>query len=109
MSEPNPPDAVPGDDPQPSNRPIDEEAVSTDLDDGEDGPDRISQEAVGRDMARGGGEFPSPDTPPSGPAPGTAGMTPEREPADETDPPERFKDVLDTDPERFGSSTTPDD
>ena len=32
---------------------------------------KIEQEAVGRDNVAGGGEFPSNDTPPSGPAPGT--------------------------------------
>ena len=72
----------------------------------------------------GGGEYPSPHTPPKGEAPGTAGLTPERKPADpvasnttsgdlsdEIDPPEGFKEVLDEDPERFGSSSTtpPDD
>ena len=108
MSGDTPPDAVPGDDPQPSNRPIDEEAVSTDLDtdEAEGEPDRIRQQPVGRDASLGGGEFPSPDAPPSGPAPGTAGMTPER---DEPEQAEGFKEVLDADPERFGSSTTPPD
>ena len=106
MSGDNPPDAVPGDRPQPSNRPIDEEAVSTELEMGEDETGRIAQEPVGRDASRGGGEFPSPDAPPTGPAPGTAGMTPDREAPEQA---EGFKEVLDTDPERFGSSTSPDD
>ena len=107
MSGPNPPDAVPGDRPPPSNQPHDDEAVSTELDDTGDGePGRIAQEPVGSEMTQGGGEVPSPDTPPSGSAPGTAGMTSEHDAPDQA---ESFKDVLDTDPEKFGSSTTPDD
>ena len=124
MSDPQdrPPDAVPGDDAQPSNRPIDEEAISTDLDAGEGGPGRIAQEPVGPRNERGGGEFPPTDASARGPSPGAAGITPERGPgkpvasnetsgdlADDIDPPEHFKDVLNVDPDRFGSSTTPDD
>ena len=117
-----PPHAVPGDHVQPSNRPIDEEAVSVELegDDGETG--RIAQEPSGPDVERGGGEWPAPGTPPSGPAPGAAGVTPDRgaprpvasnttsgDLSDEIDPPEGFKDVLDADRERGGSATTRDD
>jgi hypothetical protein len=36
---------------------------------------RVDQQNVGPGMQRGGGEFPDPDTPPSGSAPGKTGHT----------------------------------
>jgi hypothetical protein len=72
---PNPSDdqmsTVPGDDPQPGNVAIDEEAVSEPV----AGPDEdqpIEQTNVGRENMAGTGEWPDPDAPPTGPAPGTA-------------------------------------
>jgi hypothetical protein len=56
---------------QPSNAPSEDEvrSVPLDLDEGEDRV--IEQENVGRENMAGGGEWPSPSTPPRGPAPGT--------------------------------------
>ncbi len=66
-----PPDVVPGDTKQPSNRPI-EEQVRTEPLDVDEGPDQvIGQSAGGRASVEGGGEWPDPDAEPSGPAPGT--------------------------------------
>lgn len=45
----------------------------------EDGIRTPAQQPVGREAVEGGGEFPSPSTPPRGPAPGTAAPMPERE------------------------------
>ena len=72
---PNPSDdnmsAVPGDEPQPANVVIDDEVVSEPV----AGPDEdqpIEQTNVGRENMAGTGEWPDPDAPPTGPAPGTA-------------------------------------
>ena len=57
--------------PQPDQAPIDEEAVSEPV----AGPDEdqpIEQSNVGRANMAGSGEWPDPDAPPTGPAPGTA-------------------------------------
>jgi hypothetical protein len=71
---PNPSDdrmsTVPGDDPQPGNVAIDEEAVSEPAA-GPDGDRRVEQTNVGRENMEGTGEWPDPDAPPSGAAPGT--------------------------------------
>jgi hypothetical protein len=57
---------VPGDPPTPSGRPIDDEVVSEPMGDA----DVVMEgEAAGVTQTRGGGEFPDPDTPPSGSAP----------------------------------------
>ncbi len=65
------PSAVPGEDAQPATEPIDEEAVSVplDLDEGEDV--EVGQQNTGVQTEEGGGEWPDPETPPRGPAPGT--------------------------------------
>jgi hypothetical protein len=67
---PKPPDLVPGDAPQPSNRPIDEEVVSEPLEDDDGTEVVVAQENVGEEEELGGGEWPDPDTPPRGPTPG---------------------------------------
>ena len=41
-----------------------------DDEDGDDGETVIEQEATGAETVEGGGEFPSPSTPPTGPSPG---------------------------------------
>ncbi len=67
-----PPDVVPGESPQPSNQPIDEQ-VRTEPLDLDEGPDRvIAQSVAGPANVEGGGEWPDPDAEPTGPAPGTA-------------------------------------
>ncbi len=67
-----PPDAVPGQDAQPSNQPIDEQVHTVPLDDG-DGAERVvGQENTGPGNMDGGGEWPDPEAPARGPAPGTA-------------------------------------
>ena len=66
-----PPDVVPGGDAQPSNQPIDEQVRSVPLDDGDGGERVLAQENTGPANAEGGGEWPDPDAPPRGPAPGT--------------------------------------
>lgn len=66
-----PPDVVPGQRPQPSNQPI-EEQVHTEPLDMDEGADRVvGQTAAGRPTVEGGGEWPDPDAEPRGPAPGT--------------------------------------
>ncbi len=66
-----PPDVVPGDTKQPSNRAIDEQAESEPLD-LDEGPDRVvTQSERGRANVEGVGEWPEPDAEPRGPAPGT--------------------------------------
>ena len=56
--------------PQPENAPIDEEAVSEPVA-GENEDQPIEQSNVGRENMAGTGEWPDPDEPPTGPAPGT--------------------------------------
>ena len=56
--------------PEPEDRPIDESAQSAELGDHDI---RVDQQNVGIGVERGGGEFPDPDTPPSGEA--GAGVT----------------------------------
>jgi hypothetical protein len=71
--QPRPDSAVPGHEDQPSNRPIDAMVQSEPL-----GDDDVvlENENAGVTQSRGGGEFPDPDTPPSGLAP--ANGSPER-------------------------------
>jgi hypothetical protein len=57
---------LPGDDPQPSGKPIDDEVVSEPMGDRDV---VLENESQGATASRGGGEFPDPDTPPSGSAP----------------------------------------
>lgn len=57
---------VPGDPPTPSNQPIDDEVVSEPMGDNDV---VMENESAGVTRTRGGGEFPDPDTPPSGSAP----------------------------------------
>ncbi len=86
-----PPDAVPGDEAQPSNQPIDEMVVSEPLDLSDDVDDEVvEQQNVGPGNRRGGGEWPDPAAPPSDAAPGSAGMGPQR-----SGGPAQFKDPLD--------------
>lgn len=58
--------------PEPDQAPVDESAESAELGDREI---RVDQQNVGIGIERGGGEFPDPDTPPSGSAPGETGVT----------------------------------
>lgn len=120
---PAPPDAVPGDTAQPSNRPLDASAVTTPLEDAEGDEHQIGQTNVGFENEMGGGEWPDPDTPPTGPSPGAAGIDPAADRPggarpvasntedggleEEIDPPAGFKQALEEDPERGGSATTP--
>ena len=70
-SQGGPPTGVPGDQPQPSNQPIDESTLSVPLET-EDGEEVVvGQSNVGYDNMAGGGEWPDPDAPARGPAPGT--------------------------------------
>ncbi|MDQ1446240.1 MAG: hypothetical protein QOI20_2704, partial [Acidimicrobiaceae bacterium] len=57
---------------------------------------------VGRENMAGSGEWPSPDTPPTGPAPGPS------EVPDRSRGPTQFKDALERDPVLGGSSTAGD-
>ena len=68
--QPQPPNVVPGDDAQPSNRPLDAEAVTEPLPEEGGGQRRIAQENVGPDNELGSGEWPDPPTPPTGPSAG---------------------------------------
>lgn len=72
----------------------------------EEGSRTVAQQNVGKDNSIGGGEWPDPDTPPRGPAPGvaTTQVGVERPSADA-----QFKDILESDPERGGSATAPQD
>ncbi len=72
----------------------------------EEGDVVVAQENQGAEVALGGGEWPSPKAPPTGPAPGVA---PDRDEAarpgevEETFPP--IKDTLDVDPVAGGSQS----
>ena len=65
-AEPKPASLVPGEPDQPSHGGIDEMMQTEPL-----GDENVvlENETVGAQQTRGGGEFPDPDTPPSGPAP----------------------------------------
>lgn len=72
----------------------------------EEGSRTVAQQNVGRQNSIGGGEWPSPKTPPRGPAPGVAATDAGAErPSD----PGQFKEVLESDPERSGSGSLPAD
>ncbi len=73
--------------------PLDEEATKT-----------VAQQNVGKDNTIGGGEWPDPDTPPRGPAPGVAATDVGTERSENTG---QFKELLEADPERGGSATSP--
>lgn len=133
-------------------REISEETVPLDLDGDAVDETVIRQDVVGEETVIGQGEYPDPDTPPTGPSPGTdparraeiqrsrdgepfaddaarpegpsgqaqavgtdGDVGPARTAAtdhgnaDDYDPPQSFKDVLDQDPDRWGSSTLPAD
>ena len=94
-----PPDAVPGGSAQPSNQPLDEEAVTEPLDDGDGGTFTVAQHNVGPDNERGSGEWPSPSTPPSGPSIGTA------DPSVGADREGTTGSVYEQDPEAAGSGS----
>jgi hypothetical protein len=84
-----PPDAVPGDTAQPSNRPVDEMVESEPLDlSEENGDEVVEQQNVGSQRSRGGGEWPDPSTPPADAAAGSAGLVPPR-----TGGRSQFKDI----------------
>lgn len=61
----------------------------------------VAQENVGRENMEGSGEWPSPDTPPTGPAGGERGPTA----GPDARPPETFKEALEQDPVLGGSSS----
>jgi hypothetical protein len=61
----------------------------------------LKQQNVGPAGQTGGGEWPSPDTPPTGPAPGQSTRSDEGSAG--------FKEVLEADPEVGGSGSTPHD
>lgn len=67
-SDPTPPDLVPGASRQPSNRALDDEFVTEVLEDEDGRQVRIEQTNVGPDNELGSGEFPDPETPPTGPS-----------------------------------------
>ncbi len=70
----------------------------------------IAQEVTGAETVIGGGEWPSPSTPPSGPSPGGGGDEPSRRhaPAGDEDEP-MLKEMLVHDPIAGGSQSAPDD
>ena len=87
---------------QPSNAPQDDQ-VRTQPENEAD----VEQENVGRENMAGGGEWPDPDTPPTGPAPGDGSEQAVRDAAG-TAAPSSFKDVLEADPVLGGSSSVGD-
>ncbi|HUR48582.1 MAG TPA: hypothetical protein VMY88_03495 [Acidimicrobiales bacterium] len=78
---------------------VDKQVESDTLD--EEGSKTVAQQNVGPESI-GGGEWPDPDTPPRGPSPGTAATGAGTEDSSED---AQFKDVLDADPVRGGSSS----
>ena len=50
--------------------PLDDQVRSAELEDAEGEPYRVDQQNQSAEVARGGGEFPDPETPPQPPAPG---------------------------------------
>ncbi len=72
--------------------------------------DRIAQEVTGAETVVGGGEWPSPSTPPSGPAPGGGGegeQEPGRDPHPLGDGEPMLKEMLAEDPLAGGSQSAP--
>ena len=98
-----PPDAVPGDEAQPSNQPIDEQVRTVPLGETE-GEQVLAQENTGPGNMDGGGEWPDPYAPPRGPAPGAAEGQ-----RGAVDRPGGFKEALDEDAVTGGSSSVPDE
>ena len=76
-SQGGPPTGVPGDEPQPSNRPVDESVLTVPLETEEGEEVVVAQSNVGYDNMAGSGEWPDPDAPARGPAPGLAPAPPE--------------------------------
>ena len=71
----------------------------------------IEQQAVGVDNVKGGGEWPDPDAPAEAPAPGSDPVEGEaiaEERKVNVDTSEPLKTVLEADPVRGGSKSTPD-
>ena len=92
-----------------SGAPDDDTVTSATLEDEEGNEYRVDQDnAGGYANIDGGGEWPDPDTPPEPPAPGTDEAERARLEASRRPEGESFKAVLETDPERGGSKSTPD-
>jgi len=88
---------------------VEKRARSVPLPTEDDGERVIAQQNAGPDPEAGGGEWPSPQAPATGPAPGT---TPEGSQAASRRaqaPSTSFSDVLDADPVAGGSSSAPAD
>jgi hypothetical protein len=90
----------------------DDETVSSGvLRDEQDDAVVVEQQAVGADNVQGGGEWPDPDAPAEAPAPGSdpvEGQAIEGRRQESVDGAEHLKDVLEADPVRGGSKSTPD-
>ncbi|MEY2476398.1 MAG: hypothetical protein QOG87_1713 [Actinomycetota bacterium] len=90
----------------------DDDTVRSDvLRDEDDEPYVVEQEAAGVDNVKGGGEWPDPDAPAEAPAPGSdpaEGEAIEARREASADDAENFKDLLEADPVRGGSKSTPD-
>ena len=90
----------------------DDETVSSGVLRDEQGePVVVEQQAVGADNVKGGGEWPDPDAPAEAPAPGSEpaeGQAIEARRRASADGAEHLKDVLEADPVRGGSKSTPD-
>ena len=82
---------------------VDKQVESGTLD--EEGSKTVAQQNVGTESI-GGGEWPDPDTPPRGPSPGVAATDAGTE---ETADEGQFREVLEADPVRGGSSSQPDE
>ncbi|HVE47369.1 MAG TPA: hypothetical protein VNA57_11575 [Acidimicrobiales bacterium] len=68
--------------------------------------ERVAQEVTGADTVLGGGEWPSPTTPPSGPSPGAGNEPSTGPPSDEGSEP-LLKEMLAADPTAGGSKSAP--
>jgi hypothetical protein len=91
--------------------PDDDTVRSVVLRDDEDEAYVVEQQAAGADNVKGGGEWPDPDAPAEAPAPGSEPEEGEAiEARRESSAPraaEHIKDVLEADPVRGGSKSTP--
>ena len=88
------------------------ETVPLPAEDGGGGDEVIRQENMNPEVAMGGGEWPSPQTPPTGPTPEAAGADAGADRAEVVDEPDRFppaKETLAVDPVAGGSGTVPED
>jgi hypothetical protein len=65
------PSAVPGNAPQPSTEPIDEEALTIPLEQEDGSTAVIAQQPSSAEQDLGSGEWPDPDAPARGPSPGS--------------------------------------